>query len=176
MLFRSLLGPGWAEGFPAIWPDATWPRESYLALARLGPFRPGFWLGFRPPVYPLFCWIFARNTRIIVFAQVLLAVGAVTALAVTAARNLRSRAVASVAVVLIVAVPLQARYAMWHTQILSESVAGSLGLLAIAAGWRFAVRPTVARAVGAVTLVAGWMLTRDAHVLAAVAEIGRAHV
>lgn len=162
-----LLGPGWAEGFPAVWPDAVWPDESYLALAEVGPFRPGFWFGFRPPVYPLFCWLAFRSTRLIVLGQVLLACGAVTALAVTASRSLRSRPVAVAAMVFIVAIPLQARYSMWHTQILSESVAGSIGLLAVAAWWRFAASPSVARVVAGTAAVLAWMLVRDAHVLAA---------
>ncbi|MFM7225469.1 MAG: hypothetical protein ACKO1Y_08605, partial [Actinomycetota bacterium] len=171
LLAVRLLGPGWAEGFPATWPDAVWPDESYLALAEQGPFRPGFWLGFRPPVYPLFCWALFRDSRLIVVAQTLLAAGSVAVLALTAARTLRSRPVAVPAVILIVAIPLQARYSQWHTQILSESLAASLGLLAIAAWWRFADRPSPRRAgLGAVTLAA-WMLIRDAHVISAVAVL-----
>lgn len=169
-----LLGPGWADGFPATWPDAVWPRESYLALAEQGPLRPGFWLGFRPPVYPLFVWALLRSSRLVVLAQTLLACGAVAALALTAARSLRSRIVAVAAVVLIVAVPLQARYAQWHTQILSESLAGSLGVLAVAAWWRFAAHPTPGRAALGATALIGWMLTRDAHVTAAVVVLGPA--
>jgi len=162
-----LLGPGWDEGFPATWPDAVWPRESYLALAEQGPFRPGFWLGFRPPVYPLFAWALLRDSRLLVSAQTVLACGAVAALALTAARSLRSRSVTVAAVVLIVAIPLQARYAQWHTQILSESLAATLGLLAVAAWWRFAAHPTPGRAALGATALLGWMLTRDAHVISA---------
>ena len=43
-------------------------------------------------------------------------------------------------------IAIQAKYAMWNTQILSESLAISLGFAAIAAWWRFAAAPTRGRA------------------------------
>jgi hypothetical protein len=62
---------------------------------------------------------------------------------------------------------LQAKYAMWNTQILSESLAISLGFASIAAWWRFAATPTRNRARWAWTFLIAWLLVRDAHVLPA---------
>jgi hypothetical protein len=162
-----VLGSGWGGHFHAVWPDATWPRESYLAVARLGPFRPSFFVAYRPIGYPLLLWALGRSSMLTAIAQTALYCGAVVALCTTAWRVLHSRAIAVATVCLLVAIAVQARYAMWTVQILSESLAMSLGLLALAAWWRFAAAPTRPRVFWAFAFTIGWMLTRDAHVLTA---------
>ena len=33
LFLLRLLGAAWGSGFPAVWPDATFAREGYLAVA-----------------------------------------------------------------------------------------------------------------------------------------------
>ena len=164
-----LLGASWSTHFPAVWPDAVFPKQGYLAVAGKSPFRPSFYFAFRPIGYPFFLWMLGRSTQLVVVVQTALYCAVVVALCATALRVMRSRAVAVVAtVVLIVGIALQAKYAMWNTQILSESLAISLGFAAIAAWWRFAAAPTPRPgACGASAFVIAWLLVRDAHVLPA---------
>ena len=60
---------------------------------------------------------------------------------------------------------------MWNTQILSESLAISLGFAALAAWWRFAASPTRARARWGFAFLIAWLVVRDAHVLPATVVI-----
>ena len=71
----------------------------------------------------------------------------------------------SLTVVVFVGIAIQAKYAMWNTQILSESLAISLGFVAVAAWWRFAAAPTQARALLGFAFSVAWLVVRDAHVL-----------
>jgi hypothetical protein len=162
-----LLGASWSTHFPAVWPDAVYPKQGYLAVAGKGPFRPSFYFAFRPIGYPLLLWALRRDTIVTVVAQTALYCAVVIALCSAAFRILHSRAIAGVASLVIVGIALQAKYAMWNTQILSESLAISLGFAAIAAWWRFAAAPTRARARWAWAFVIAWLLVRDAHVLPA---------
>lgn len=160
-----LLGATWSGHFPAAWPDAVFPKQGYLAVAAKTPFRPSFYFAFRPIGYPIFLWVLGRSSRLTVIAQTALYCGVVIALCATAARVLRSRAVAIATSVLFVGIAIQAKYAMWNTQILSESLAISLGLAALAAWWRFAAAPTPWRARSSFVLTIAFLVARDAHVL-----------
>ena len=64
-----LLGASWDSHFPAVWPDATFANQGYLAVAAKSPFRPSFYNAFRPIGYPLLLWVFGRNTQLTVVAQ-----------------------------------------------------------------------------------------------------------
>ena len=162
-----LLGASWSSHFPAVWPDATFAKEGYLAVAAKSPFRPSFYNAFRPIGYPFLLWTVGRNTQLTVLAQAALYSAGAGALIVTALRVMQSRAIGVITAVLIAGVALQAKYAMWTTQILSESVAISLGFCALAAWWRFATQPTRARARWGILFLVLWLVVRDAHVLPA---------
>jgi hypothetical protein len=162
-----LLGSGWNTHFPAVWPDATFPKEGYLAVAHMGPFDPGFYFAFRPIGYPLFLWILGRSTHLTVIAQTALYCAAVATLCTTAARALRSRGVAALAIGSIVGISVQAKYAMWSTEILSESLTISLALLAVAVWWRFAIEPTRRRAIWGWIFIIAWSQVRDTNVITA---------
>ena len=142
-----LLGAGWTTHFPAVWPDATYPNQGYLAVAGKGPFRPSFYFAFRPIGYPLLLWAVRQSSLVTVVVQTALYCAVLIALGTTGAPGPavtgRGRASPSLA---IVGIALQAKYAMWNTQILSESLAISLGFASIAAWWRFAAAPTRSRA------------------------------
>jgi hypothetical protein len=167
LFLLRLLGASWSSGFPAVWPDAVFPREGYLAVAAKSPFRFSFYDAFRPIGYPILLWITGRNTQLTVVAQAAIYCAAVGALIMTALRTLKVRAVAITTAVLIGLIALQAKYAMWTTQILSESLAISLGFAAVAAWWRFAASPTRARARWGFVFLIAWLVVRDAHVLPA---------
>jgi hypothetical protein len=167
LFLLRLLGAAWSSGFPAVWPDATFAREGYLAVAAKSPFRPSFYDAFRPIGYPTLLWITGRNTQLTVVAQAAIYCAVVGALIMTALRSLRVRAVAITAAVLIGGIAIQAKYAMWNTQILSEALATSLGFAAVAAWWRFASAPTRARARWGFLFLISWLVVRDAHVLPA---------
>jgi hypothetical protein len=162
-----LLGASWSSHFPAVWPDATFAHQGYLAVAAKSPFRPSFYNAFRPIGYPFLLWTFGRNTQLTVVAQAALYCAGVGALIVTALRVMQSRAVGVITAALIAGVAVQAKFAMWTTQILSESLAISLGFCALAAWWRFAAEPTRARARWGILFLVLWLVVRDAHVLPA---------
>jgi hypothetical protein len=167
LFMLRLLGASWSSGFPAAWPDAVFPREGYLAVAAKGPFRFSFYDAFRPIGYPTLLWITGRNTQLTVVAQTAIYCAAVGALVMTALRTLKVRAVAIITALLIGLIALQAKYAMWNTQILSESLAITLGFATVAAWWRFASSPSRARARWGFLFLIAWLLVRDAHVLPA---------
>jgi hypothetical protein len=162
-----LLGASWTSHFPAVWPDATFAKQGYLAVAAKSPFRPSFYNAFRPVGYPFLLWTVGRNTQLTVVAQAALYCAGVGALITTALRVMRSRAVGVLTALLIAGVALQAKFALWTTQILSESLAISLGFCALAAWWRFAAQPTRARARWGILFLVLWLVVRDAHVLPA---------
>ena len=159
-----LLGAGWREGFPVFFPDSS----SYLQVARLGPFRPSFWFGERPVITPLFLWAGARNIRVIVLAQSLVYVGAFWWAIAVMWRIARTAIGRWSAVVLIVAVAVQPRFALWNTHVLSESLGISLGVATIATWLWFVHRPTVGRVTSAWVVTALWALTRDSNVVVTV--------
>ena len=86
-----LLGASWSSHFPAVWPDAVFPNEGYLAVAAKSPFRPSFYNAFRPIGYPFLLWTVGRNTQLTVLAQATLYCAGVGALIVTALRVMKSR-------------------------------------------------------------------------------------
>jgi hypothetical protein len=158
-VFVWVLGPGWLNGFPPVFPDTS----SYVDVANVGLFSSEFWFGQRPPTYPLLIWLVGPSTRAIVAGQMLIAVAAWAWLAVTVWQELRTRWLAVVTIVLLLLVAVQTRWAFWHTSLLTESVSGSLAVAGIAAWWRWFSRPDRFRAAVATTLTAAWMLLRDSN-------------
>jgi hypothetical protein len=162
-----VLGQPWATHFPPQFPDALNPGRSdtYFAVARLTPFRPSFYWAPRPIGYPAIIWFFGRSSQLIVVAQTLGYCGAVGWLCATAWKLLTTRLVAVIAIVFIVLISIEARFALWTTQILSESLGITLGLLAITAWWRASAEPTERRLTWAWVWTIAFVLERDSHVL-----------
>ena len=168
-----MLGAQWSTHFPPQFPDALNPgrTDTYYAVSLLTPFRPSFYFAARPVLYPAFIWLFGRSSQLIVLAQTLLYCAAVGILAATAWRLIKTRVIAGLAVAGIVLTAVEARFALWTTQILSESLGISLGLLAIAAWWRVSAGPTKRNVTWAWVWTVAWLLERDAQVVPVLAVV-----
>ncbi|HWL44669.1 MAG TPA: hypothetical protein VNQ73_17135 [Ilumatobacter sp.] len=157
----AVVGPRWRSGFPPVYPDS----HSYLDVASRNPWSPKFWVDQRPPAYPLFVWLFGSSPGWIVAAQTLCWVAAWAWLMSTAWRRLASRPIAVIAVVVLGLLAVESRWAMWNTQILTESPSGSLAVAGLAAWWRWFAEPGRFRTTVAVALTVAWMLVRDSNAL-----------
>jgi hypothetical protein len=158
-LVRVLGGP-WPH-FPATYPDSF----SYLKVAARGPFHFKFYFDERPIGYPLLQWSMGRSTTLIVVAQTLIYVTAFWVLCMVLVKELSSRTVAFIAVVLIGAVAIEPRNSLWNDVILSESFSSSLAILSIAAWFRAAARPSLRTLKWAWIGTVAWILVRDTNVL-----------
>lgn len=158
-------GPAWRSGFSPEFPDSS----SYLDVAGQGAFSPGFWFARRPPTYPLLIWVVGSSARTIVLVQLLIATASWAWLSSTAWQHLRHRAVATAAIVLLLGVAVETRWAFWHTAVLTESLSSSLAVAGIAAWWRWFDGADRFRLVVATTLTAAWMLLRDSNAMTFVA-------
>src|SRR5205823_6258531 len=88
-----------------------------------------------------------------------------------ACRLLRSRSAATIAVVGFVALAVQPRFALWNTQILSESLSLSMAMVTIAALWWAASERSLTALRWSVASTAVWMMVRDANPIGAVIAI-----
>jgi hypothetical protein len=156
-----VVGSGFAAGYPPFFPDSS----SFAAVARRGPFTGRFWFDERPVGFPLVFWAVGRSVRYLVLVQIALHVAAFGAVVAVALRTLRSRLAQVVVVAFTVAIAVQPRFALWTTHVLSESLAISTGVAAIAAWWWFATTPTRRRAVAALTVSLAWVLVRDSNAI-----------
>ena len=129
-----VVGSGFGAGYPPFFPDSS----SFAAVARRGPFTGRFWFDERPIGFPLLFWALGRSVRFVVLAQLALYVAAFGAVVAVAVRTLRSVVAQLVVVVFTVALAVQPRFALWTTHVLSESLAISTGVAAVAAWWWFA--------------------------------------
>ncbi len=171
-LLLRLLGPAWQTGFPQEFAD-SW---SYGAVAESGPISWDFWFGQKPPTYPLLIWLFGPSTRAVIVAQTLLAFLSWGWLLSTARTMIRSRSVAIVAIVLIIAIAIQTRWNLWHAILLPESLSATLAVGGIAAWWRWWGDPTRFRTGAATLLTLAWMMTHDSNAITLLAVIGPAFV
>jgi hypothetical protein len=162
-----VVAAGWRGGFPVAFPDSS----SFLAVARRGPFSPRFWYDERPVGFPFLAWTFARNVRLIVLVQTLLYVAAFGTLAAVVWRSLRAPIARWCAVLLIASVGIQPRFALWNTQVLSESLTISLGVFTVAAWWWCVARPSSSRVAVAATTTAAWLTVRDSSLAPVVAVV-----
>lgn len=160
-----VLGSAWSTHFPPVFPDALNPgrTDTYYAVAGLTPFNPAFYWAARPFVYPAFLWLLGRNSLLVVVGQMAVYCGAFAVLCVTARQVLRTRAVANTAVVLLLLLAVEGRFVLWNTQILSESLGLSLGILMIGLWWRATADPSPGRVSWAWAATVAWLLERDAH-------------
>ncbi len=165
LFFLRVLGGSWDTHFPPQFPDALNPGriDTYYAVAGLTPFRPSFYWAPRPLLYPAFLWVFGRNSHLVVLGQMALYCAAVGALCSTARRVISTRAVANVTILILLFVAVQARFVLWNTQILSESLGISLGMMAVAMWWRVAAESSPRRVTWAWVWTLLWVLTRDSH-------------
>lgn len=160
-----VVGPQWRSGFPPVYPDS----HSYLDVASRNPWSPRFWADRRPPTYPLFVWLFGSAPPWIVVAQTLCWVAAWAWLLATAWRLVRNRWIAGIAVVLLGLMAIESRWVFWSTQLLTESLSGSLAVAGVAAWWRWLAEPGRFRTIVAVALTVAWMLVRDSNALSLLA-------
>ena len=137
-----VVGSGFGDGYPPFFPDSS----SFAAVARRGPFTGRFWFDERPIGFPLLYWALGRSVRFVVLAQLALHIAAFGAVVALAVRTLRSVVAQLVVVVFTVALAVQPRFSLWTTHVLSESLAISTGVAAVAAWWWFATTPTRRRA------------------------------
>jgi len=154
-----VVGSGFAAGYPPFFPDSS----SFAAVARRGPFTGRFWFDERPIGFPLLFWAVGRSVRFVVLAQIALHVAAFGAVVAVAVRTLRSVIAQLVVVVFTVALAVQPRVALWTTHVLSESLAISTGVAAVAAWWWFATTPTRRRAILATAVTLAFVLVRDSN-------------
>lgn len=159
-----VLGAEWSTKFAPVFPDSV----SYLDVASRGPFRP---FDERPFVYPSYLWLVGRSSHLAVIGQTVAYTAAFVVLAVVAWRVLSSRVAAAVAIALVLVIAVQPRYALWNTQILSESLGITLAVASIAAWWAFCARPTPRGVIWAWLWTLLWLGTRDSHMLPTIAVI-----
>jgi hypothetical protein len=153
------LGEPWNGGFDPFFPDTM----SYLRVRDRGPFSTRFWFDERPPAYPLVLWLTGGSARVVVALQSVAYVVAWTWLGAVVWQRITSRPVAAATIGVLVLTAVQARWALWTTHMLTESLSISCAVAAVAAWWQLVVDPRRWRLVVAVSISATWMLLRDSN-------------
>ena len=156
-----VLGEPWGGGFDPVFPDTA----SYVRVSDRGPFWPRFWFDERPPAYPLVLWLLGGGARTVVVFQSVAYVAAWIWLGMVVWQRTASRPVAVVIIGVLALTAMQSRWAMWTTQILTESLSITLAVAAVAAWWQFVVAPLRWRLVVATSITAAWMLLRDSNAI-----------
>ena len=110
------------RGFDPFFPDTA----SYLRVSDRGPFWPRFWFDERPPAYPLVLWLLGGGGRAVVLVQSVAYVVAWIWLGAVVWQRIASRPVAAVTIGVLALTAVQARWALWTTQILTESLSITL--------------------------------------------------
>ena len=156
-----VLGDPWNTHFPKVFPDSY----SYTKVARTGPLHPSFIWDERPIGYPLFLWAVGRSTTLNALGLTLAYCAAFALLVAAILRAFTSRIAQSVAIFLVLLIAIQSRFALWSTQVLSESLGITTGTILLAAWLWFVSGPTPRRLTWAWVATAAWLLVRDSHVM-----------
>jgi hypothetical protein len=160
--FLAVSSPLGGNGYPSDW-------DQYREVAGAPLSSSDFWAGAKSMGYPLLIKVFGESTALH-WATIALSIVAWLALAGATAALFRSRAIALLGAVLLLAVSLSERVQVWNDLTGSEALSTSLFVLAFAAvlvlvnprlGSRRGVR-VAAMAVAAV-VVAWWVWTRDSN-------------
>jgi len=154
-----VIGPVWNSDLFSFFPDSA----SFSKVARIGPFSPEFWFTERPIGLPLVFWATSSDVRWLVVVQTVVYASAATFVGATILRLARSRALGWVAAVLVGAIVVQPRFALWTVEVLSESLGLTASMLALALWLRVAPSPTRRRIVAATLATVAWLLVRDSH-------------
>jgi hypothetical protein len=156
-----LLGEPWNAGFDPFFPDTA----SYIRVSERSPFHPRFWFDERPPTYPLVLWLTGGGGRAVVVVQSVAYVVAWIWLGAVVWQRIASRPVAAGTIAVLALTAVQARWSLWTTQLLTESLSITLAVAGVAAWWQFVVEPVRWRLVVATSVTAAWMLLRDSNAI-----------
>ena len=154
-----IVGPNWRGGMPSFFPDSA----SFLKVARIGPFSPEFWFTERPVGMPLAYWLAGFDVRWLVVGQSFAYAMAAAFVCGTILRLTRSRPVGWFAAIIVGAIVVQPRFALWCIEALSESLGMSASMLALALWLRVAQVPSRHRIQAATVATIAWLLVRDSH-------------
>ncbi len=154
-----LLGAPWSTRFAPTFPDSA----SYLRVSSLGPLSRHFWLGERPPTYPLVLWLLGNESRLVVLSQSVAYVSAFVWLGAVMWQRITNRFVAGAAITFLVLIALEARWSLWNTLLLTESLSISLAVAGVAAWWQFVAEPSRFRISAAAVITMAWVLLRDSN-------------
>ena len=160
LFMLRVLAAAWPTQFQIFFPDSF----SFKNAALDTPFSAQFYADERPLAYPFLLFILGRSTVVTVVVQTLLYALSFCFLARTAWKLLEHRASRIIAVMLVVALGTQSRFALWNTHILSESVGITLGVLTTALWWRFSAALTTASLRWAGLATVAWITVRDSNV------------
>jgi hypothetical protein len=136
---------------------------TYMRVADLGVSSPQRWFGSTPPLTSLWFKLLGRDPATIAGAHLAASLGAWSALAIVAARTLRTWWLRPAACALVLAFSMTVAVTQWHKVMLSESLSFSL-LAALAAAWLVQLERGD-RASGTLVVVLGvlYALVRDTN-------------
>lgn len=148
------------QRFAMTFPDSF----DYFDVAKLGPLRFGeFFFGRRPIGYPLFIWILGGTPGRVITVQVVLYAIAWLYLITTVFRIWDSKVVASVTALVLLLLGLHPKYSVWSVNTLSEGLAITSTVAAVAGWLRWAAWPDRRRLVTASLITLAWTSLRDSN-------------
>jgi hypothetical protein len=157
------------QRFAMTFPDSF----DYFDVARLGPLRFGdFFFGRRPIGYPLFIWAFGGTPGRVITAQVILYALAWLYLMSTVLKIWRSRIVGGVTAAVLLLLGLHPKYSVWSVNTLSEGLATTSSVAAVAAWLRWVTWPDRRRLVTVVAVTLAWISLRDSNAVNMLASGG----
>ena len=158
MTSRVVAGD-WESKFPIVFPDSS----SFIKVSNFGPLSSQFWFGERPLLTPLMLWVVGGGIREFVLVQTFLYFTASAILCYVLLRILNSDIARAIAIICILSVVTQSRYALWNSHLLSESLGMSTTLLSISAYLWYSHVRTKRSITLALVASATWMLARDSN-------------
>jgi hypothetical protein len=157
------------QRFALTFPDSF----DYFDVARLGPLRIGeFFFGRRPIGYPMFIWAIGGSPGRVITVQVILYALAWLYLISTVLRIWRSRIVGTVTAVVLLLLGLHPKYSVWSINTLSEGLATTSSVAAIAAWLRWVTWPDRRRLVTVIVVTLAWISLRDSNAVNMLASGG----